>query len=100
MRFKPVHACHAIGNHQRGVALIIVAVLLLIGVGAALFAFMLPASQAIERAKVTAAALAQAKAALIGYAASNPNQPGVLPCPDKFNDGSAFSPCGATGVTA
>lgn len=100
MRFEPVHAYHAIGNRQRGVALIIVVVLLLIGLGAALFAFMRPASQAIERDKVTAAALAQAKAALIGYAASNPNQPGVLPCPDNDNDGTADSPCGAIGVTA
>src|SRR5258706_7613436 len=100
MRFEPVHAGHAIGNRQRGVALIIVVLLLLIGIGAALFAFIRPASQAIERDKVTAAALAQAKAALIGYAASDPNQPGVLPCPDNDNDGSADSPCGATGVTA
>lgn len=80
--------------------MIIMLVLLLIGVGAAIFAFMRPASQSIERDKVTAAALAQAKAALIGYAASNPLQPGILPCPDSDNDGSADAPCEATGVTA
>lgn len=100
MRFEPAHACHAIGNRQRGVALIILLVLLLIGVGTAIFVYMRPASQSIERDKVTAAALAQAKAALIGYAASNPLQPGILPCPDSDNDGSADSPCEATGVTA
>jgi len=37
---------------------------------------------------------------LIGYAASDSNQPGVLPCPDDNNDGSADSPCGVSGVTA
>jgi type II secretory pathway pseudopilin PulG len=87
MRFEPVHACHAIGHRQRGVALIIVVVLLVIGVGAALFAFIRPASQAIERDKVTAAALAQAKDALIGYAASYDTLPGALPCPDLNNNG-------------
>ena len=35
----------------------------------------------------TAAALAEARAALIGYAASDPNRPGELPCPDFDGDG-------------
>ena len=87
MRFEPAHACHAIGNRQRGVALIIVLVLLLIGVGAAIFVYMRPASQSIERDKVTAAALARAKDALIGYAASYDTLPGALPCPDLDNNG-------------
>src|ERR1043165_8726394 len=102
MQLEPPHARHAIGNRQRGVALIVLLVLLLLGVGSAIFAFMRPASQSIERDKVTAAALAQAKAALLGYAVSNttPAQPGLLPCPDTDNDGSADSPCGAIGVTA
>lgn len=34
----------------------------------------------------TAAALAEARAALIGYAASDPNRPGELPCPDFDGD--------------
>jgi hypothetical protein len=106
MRFAPVHACHAIGNRQRGVALIILVVLLLIGVGAALFAFMRPASQAIERDKVTAAALAQAKAALIGYAVAwrldipGPTpRVGDFPCPDMNNDGTAGASCSNGGGT-
>lgn len=46
----------------------------------------------IRRDKITAVALAQAKAALIGRAASDPNRPGEIPCPDVDNDGqSAFS---------
>ncbi|MGH8604382.1 MAG: hypothetical protein ACREXR_16870, partial [Gammaproteobacteria bacterium] len=35
----------------------------------------------------TAQALTEAKAALIGYAASDSNRPGELPCPDFNNDG-------------
>lgn len=37
----------------------------------------------------TADALAQAKAALIGYAVADPNRPGELPCPDFNNDGES-----------
>jgi hypothetical protein len=59
-----------------------------------------PATAEIRRDKTTAAALAQARDALIGYAAGHATQPGVLPCPDSDNDGSADSPCGALGVTA
>lgn len=41
----------------------------------------------IERDKITTAALAQAKMALIGYAAADSNRPGELLCPDIDNDG-------------
>ena len=41
--------------------------------------------------KATAAALAEAKAALIGRAAQDENRPGSLPCPDINNDGNAES---------
>ena len=58
-----------------------------------------------QQDRKTTAALAIAKQALIGYAASHTNsggqvKPGWLPCPDTDNDGSADSPCGATGTTA
>jgi hypothetical protein len=39
------------------------------------------------RQETTSNALAQAKDALIGYAVSDPNRPGELPCPDFDNDG-------------
>lgn len=42
----------------------------------------------IKRDKITAAALAQAKAALIGRAISDDNRPGSMPCPDTDNNGS------------
>jgi type II secretory pathway pseudopilin PulG len=92
---------------QRGQAALI-AVLLLIGLGAAAFVYALatPAKITIENDKKTAAALAQAKDALIGYATrvgepgSTKPGPGYLPCPDTTNDGIANSPCGAKGATA
>lgn len=40
----------------------------------------------------TALALAQAKEALIGYAARDANRPGSLPCPDKNDDGLSKPP--------
>jgi len=42
---------------------------------------------ALRRDKDTAAALAQAKQALIGRAVADQNRPGSLPCPDTDNDG-------------
>jgi len=66
----------------------------------------------IERDKITAAALAQAKQALIGYAASadlwstclstSCPRPGELPCPDNWPQGSVSegtpSPCSGNAI--
>ena len=62
-------------------------------------------SSQTERDKITAAALAQAKAALIGFAAgvdlrSGADRPGDLPCPDTDNDGDAEGFCGNAAGTA
>ena len=66
-------------------------VLLLIGVAVStvLFSYVKSSAQTIDRDKSTAAALAQAKDALIGRAVTDDNRPGSLPCPDTDNDGSA-----------
>lgn len=87
-------------NRQRGIALLIVLALLVLLVGAVMVGFAGDLAQQNRKQQQTTDALAKAKEALIGYAAKDPNQPGVLPCPDSDNDGSADSPCGATGVTA
>ncbi len=88
-------------NRQRGVALLII--LLIIGTGA-LFALLRTQNQnnlQLERNKKTVGALAIAKESLIGYAVSmnlqpnSPARPGDLPCPDNNNDGSAESTCGS-----
>jgi len=44
----------------------------------------------LEAERKTALALAQAKAALLGYAAMDDNRPGSLPCSDINDDGAVF----------
>ncbi|MGE5028236.1 MAG: hypothetical protein ACM3JK_07155 [Betaproteobacteria bacterium] len=81
-------------RHQHGAALLII--LAIIGLGAAfmLVSALNKANLQSERDKATAAALAQAKEALIGWSLSrndgptNP-RPGELPCPDTNAPGTA-----------
>jgi hypothetical protein len=85
-------------KRQRGQALLMLLVILTIGFSAAFYALTRPTGSAIERDKITAAALAQAKAALIGYAAGVSNlaggdRPGDLPCPDSNDSGGFGASC-------
>lgn len=76
-------------RHQRG-ALLILLVIALGVLAATVFVSMLSSSDIQnKRNKQTAAALAEAKAALIGRAMRDDSRPGSLPCPDTNNDGSA-----------
>lgn len=93
---------------QRGAALLALIVMLVVGAAAVFYGLYSPAGPDIEKDRKTAAALAQAKAALIGYAVSvtlsnltTPlTRPGDLPCPDTNDDGSMESGCGnAAGTT-
>ena len=95
-------------KRQRGAALMII--LMIAGVLAAFFAVRALNGANTERDKVTAAALAQAKDALIGFAVTyrelhadvgnNQEKPfGYLPCPDTNNDGIAEPTCGAMNVS-
>lgn len=80
-------AVPSLPRHQRG-ALLILLVIALGVLAATVFVSMLSSSDIQnKRDKQTAAALAEAKAALIGYAASDLNRPGELPCPDYDGDG-------------
>jgi hypothetical protein len=74
---------------QQGQAAIILLLLVGLGVIALVYGMATPAKESIERDKKTAAALAQARDALIGRAATDNSIPGSLPCPDTDNDGSA-----------
>lgn len=76
---------------QNGQALLLLLVILAIGFSALIYGLVSPASLSLRSDEVTNAALAQAKDALIGYAAAD-NRPGSLPCPDINNKGSAGSP--------
>jgi len=64
-------------------------VVMLVGMATALLVYGMVDinSLALRRDKNTAAALADIKLALIGYAVSDANRPGELPCPDVNNDG-------------
>ena len=72
---------------QQGAALLIMLVILIIAVSAFLLKSLNLSSINNARQKTTSAALAQAKQALLGYAVSDNNRPGELPCPDVDNDG-------------
>ncbi|NOU41860.1 MAG: hypothetical protein HOO85_11405 [Methylotenera sp.] len=76
-------------NSQRGGALIIFVLVLVLAGSATLFSLIDGSDVKIERDKITALALSEAKAALIGRAVSDVNHPGSLPCPDGNNDGIA-----------
>jgi len=86
-------------KRQGGGALMVI--LMIVGVLGAFFAVRALNGISAERDKVTVAALAQAKDALLGYAATyrdtHANQMfGFLPCPDTNNDGNAEASCGLT----
>ncbi len=84
-------------DNQRGQALLALLVILVIGLSATIYSLVSPTRSTVERDKITAAALAQAKAALIGYAAgvsdlAGGERPGDLPCPDTNDNGAPGTP--------
>lgn len=90
---------------QEGQAAIILLLLVGFGIAALVFGMATPAKESIEKDKKTAAALAEAKAALIGFAvgsrldlAGTPRV-GDLPCPDLVNDGTSGTSCSNGGGT-
>lgn len=95
---------------QQGMMLIMLVFIVGLAATGYLLHALNPAAMRIERDKKTAMALAEAKTALIGYAAgvdltsgtctTNCPRPGDLPCPDTDNDGVAEGSCGnAAGTT-
>lgn len=78
---------------QRGVVLLTLALLILLGAGV----FLIKASPSKKRTidsmrqEKTQKALIAAREALIAYATSAENRPGELPCPDVNNDGKIES---------
>ena len=94
-------------TRQRGAALLL-ALFVAITLGLTfLFTSNSDRNTATSRDKVTEDALSEAKAALIGYAATyRENDPdhaadgfGYFPCPDTNNSGTAAGICGAAGET-
>lgn len=93
---------------QRGAAFIVMLVILIMGVVTFLVSSLNSSALQIKRDQVTADALAQARDALIGYAASvnltaAGNRPGDLPCPDNYipgsnNEGRSTTPCAGNAL--
>ena len=81
-------------KQQRGAALLVMLVITVTGIAAALVGSLSSTALKNARQKTTAAALAQAKDALIGYAITYGDMPthsgevhGYLPCPDDGSNG-------------
>src|ERR1019366_9330517 len=76
-------------RRQRGIALMVMVIVLILGSTFFLVKQLNSTAQRLQRTAVSTNVLAQAKDALIGFAANNSNQPGALPCPDLSAPGSA-----------
>lgn len=96
---------------QRGIALLVMLVILVMGIAAALISSLSATGLKNARQETTAAALAQAKEALIGYAITYGDTHsgyvhGYLPCPDPngtgygANDEGSSETCGSKNVSS
>ncbi len=83
-------------HKQHGAALMLMLVILVLGAATVLVTSLNSSRLRMERDKITADALAQAKEALIGITVTYSDYPGSLPCPDTDDDGDADSG-GTTG---
>jgi len=84
---RPVRTRHQASIRQRGAVLLVMLVIVVMGATTVLVGSLSTTRMQTARQGTTAAALAQAKEALIGRAVSDDNRPGSLPCPDTDNDG-------------
>lgn len=90
-------------TQQRGAALMVMLVIMVMGAAAFLVSSLSRAGLQIERDKITVNALAQAKMALIGWSVSRGDiagkpRPGELPCPDTNHTGTAAGTCTAGAI--
>jgi hypothetical protein len=87
---------------QRGAAILALFLIVFVAALAALYPSLSDQGIRLDRDQKTAEALAQAKAALIGYALkvdlSTSARPGDLPCPDIDNNGTADGACSAASA--
>lgn len=94
-------------HKQRGAALMVMLVIVVIGIAAALVGSLSATALRTTRQETTAATLAQAKEALIGYAITygdtHPGEVhGYLPCPDtdaSNGEGSSKLSCGSKNIS-
>ena len=90
---KPAKPTRIDARGQRGIALFLILLLILVSGGLVFVSRLKSAETELTASRKTAAVLAEAKQALLGYAALDPGgnvtNPGRLPCPDQDNDGDA-----------
>jgi hypothetical protein len=107
---KPLRIDPTIATKQRGAVLMVMLVIMIVGTAAFLVSALNSWSLKIEHERKNSEVLAQARDALIGYAASvqvdfsvcgmsgnNCARIGDLPCPDKTGNGIAANSCGDAG---
>ena len=86
-------------RRQRGMAVVLAALVLLVAAGLFLASALTGLAFVPERDAASDRAIAQAREALIAYAADRPIDaavgPGYLPCPDRDDDGWAEATCGS-----
>jgi hypothetical protein len=84
---------------RRGFTLVLASLLLVLAAGALVWFELAARGSAARRDAISDRAIAQAREALIAYAADRPINawvgPGYLPCPDLDDDGWAESTCGS-----
>jgi hypothetical protein len=96
---RPCHVTAVAGQLQRGAAVLILLAMIVLAGGVVLMGALANANPQLARDKITATALAQAKEALLGWAASNSGLPGQLPCPEDTaligtaGEGAALGVC-------
>jgi hypothetical protein len=90
---------------ERGQAMVLTVLLLAVGAVAVVYTLATPAKTAIENDKKTAAAMVQARDALVGWSVARspivgpPSaRPGELPCPDIDNSGTDAGGCAAGAI--
>jgi hypothetical protein len=72
---------------ERGAALLLTILLVIIGVGLFVVGASQEAARTVQSERRLAVGLSETKEALVAYAVSHPTRPGALPCPDTDNDG-------------
>ncbi len=86
---NPIRTIWITARAQQGAVLMVMLVIMVIGAATFLVGSLTHTNHSLMHATQTSDVLAQAKAALIGYALSDVARPGELPCPDTHAAGTA-----------
>jgi len=91
-------ATELFAHRQRGAALLILLTIVILAMGFTLLNRLNKTPPDILRASDNSAVLAEAKAALVGFALSSNIRPGMLPCPDASNPNDGTSDTNLDGT--